>query len=266
MRSSAALVTVALGLAACGGEDIGFVGPSVEELRAVGAALAAPTGEVTAETLEWAVGTGEDAFAFVSTMQALLAVHPAVLPAEGGTEETADGLTERHAALALGGTHAAVYVRFSCPGPDLAAPDVAFRYGEARIESDDLSEDGALGGGEGRFALFFDACVVGRDTLLGEAYGLWQSEEARWILMLDAETRGDDGAEHPLVADLVWRGDGTGLLLERPGVGTYALLLRFDAGLAAAELRGANGSFGCNLSSDAGAVRCTGPDGQVLTP
>ena len=175
------------------------------------------------------------------------------------TEEQTEW-SQREGQLEVG--DAALWVRFSCPGPVLDEPNTNFEFGNVQLDGPFMSwgESGSLlATGDLLFRL--DACSIGEKQFSGRISAYLSSEESIGALRSDILIRASDGTESHWDAPLLFR----------EGILYYPLALeggRFIMGVGVFpdpstlfSLGTADGVFHCR---GGGAIECSIPGGPTL--
>lgn len=157
---------------------------------------------------------------------------------------------------------AALWVRFSCPGPFLDEPNTNFEFGNVQLDGPFLSwgdSDSLLATGDLLFRL--DACWIGEKQFFGRISAYLSSEERIGALRSEVLIRGSDGTDS--------RWDNP--MLFREGILYYPLALegaQFIMGIGLFpdpstlfSLGTADGVFHCRGGN---AIECSIPGGPTL--
>lgn len=160
------------------------------------------------------------------------------------------------APLSIEGAQA--FLKISCPGPDLSAPDTSFEHGFVRIDAPDIDSKSIK---EGDLQLTFSECGVGEAWLDGISSAFYSLERGGLLidLRLDARVK---GVEPSLDVEALISSAGLEVAIDVGQLGSVVLSLQ---GLPdTIKVRAANLTFTCSISSNE--ASCAAGDNQVTFP
>lgn len=189
----------------CGDDRPRFEAPSEDEMR--DRVHLEATATLDESSLPWAWEQTRYAASFATAFLRFTEVYAATFASGGALSSsgltgiflTGDGFGVSESALTY---TASGYIKFSCPGGDLAAPDYEFTGGNARVESPGIVREEditTLESGAVFLLRFLDGCEVGDDVLGGDVYGLF---ETPWVLVADVLHEMADGQARRVRADI----------------------------------------------------------------